>query len=114
MFFAKTSSPGSIKITPVIDFMLQYEDADTDKIVKEKSQDAVMIRAREGEMNELITPRSTRSGRLVVKPQQYREAGAFAAKQDYFDVDKFHELTCVGAGIGGGFINTKELHVMNY
>ena len=24
------------------------------------------------------------------------------------------ELTCVGAGIGGGFANTKELHVMKY
>jgi hypothetical protein len=23
-------------------------------------------------------------------------------------------LACVGAGIGGGFINTNELHVMNY
>jgi hypothetical protein len=40
--------------------------------------------------------------------------GAFSAKQDYFDVDKFHELACVGAGIGGGFISTNELHVMNY
>jgi hypothetical protein len=24
------------------------------------------------------------------------------------------EIACVGAGIGGGFINTMELHVMKY
>jgi len=32
------------------------------------------------------------------------------------EVDKMHlqEYACVGAGIGGGFQNTKELHVMKF
>jgi len=32
------------------------------------------------------------------------------------EVDKVHlkEYACVGAGIGGGFQNTKKLHVMKY
>jgi len=27
---------------------------------------------------------------------------------------QFQEYACVGTGIGGGFQNTKELHVMNF
>jgi hypothetical protein len=83
--FEKASKPGSIEI---IYFVLQYDDADTDKIVEEKDQDAVMIRSREGEIKEFIPPRSTRSGRLVVKSQRYREVGAFATNQDCIDVVK--------------------------
>ena len=44
------------------------------------------------------------------------------AEQHYYDSMKeihegefiTNEITCVGAGIGGGFSNTKELHVMKY
>jgi hypothetical protein len=27
---------------------------------------------------------------------------------------ELNEMALIGAGIGGGFVNTKELHVMNY
>ena len=48
--------------------------------------------------------------KLTVAEEHYYEAmkeiheGEFVAE----------EITCVGAGIGGGFANTKELHVMKY
>jgi hypothetical protein len=29
-------------------------------------------------------------------------------------MQELNEMALIGAGIGGGFVNTKELHVMNY
>jgi hypothetical protein len=84
--FEKASTPESNETTPEKDFVLPYDDTDTDRIVEEKPQDAVMIRAREGKINELIPPKSTRSGRLDKKPQRYWELGAFATSQDCLDL----------------------------
>jgi hypothetical protein len=37
------------------------------------------------------------------------------AEKNYFEYMKsFREIACVGAGLGGGFANTTELHVMKY
>jgi hypothetical protein len=74
----------------------------------------------------------TRSGRVSYKPARYiEEIGAVAGDYEiglsvaeirYYDsmcsfpLGEFApgELACVGAGLGGGFENTKELHVMKY
>eukprot|EP00797_Seminavis_robusta_P025408 Sro4424_g353970.1 Retrotransposon protein (325) ;mRNA; r:373-1349 len=73
----------------------------------------------------------TRSGR-VVKPRdrliETMEVGGIAtdyeigltpAEERYYDAmerfpEAFGEVSCVGAGIGGGFTNTQELHVLDY
>jgi hypothetical protein len=82
---------------------------------------------------------STRSGQVINKPARLIEGEAGAAVTDlgsltdyeikltvaeehYYDSMKeihegefvANEITCVGAGIGGGFANTKELHIMKY
>jgi hypothetical protein len=71
---------------------------------------------------------STRSGRSVKAParlinemgtpavqQQHYEIKLTDAERNYFEVMKeIGELACVGAGLGGGFTNTQELHVMKY
>jgi hypothetical protein len=37
------------------------------------------------------------------------------AERNYYEYMKTcNEITCVGAGVGGGFTNTTELHVMKY
>jgi len=71
----------------------------------------------------------TRSGREVRTPSRYRdeEVGAgtvnlLAPEQNYYSIlaeaTKLEyaegEIGCVGAGIGGGFENTQELHVLKY
>ncbi|MGH7955289.1 MAG: reverse transcriptase domain-containing protein [Gloeomargaritales cyanobacterium] len=72
--------------------------------------------------------KTTRSGRAVRIPRRYvQEIGANAiglttAEQNYYAIfqnqeeEEFdpQEIACVGAGLGGGFMNTQELHVMKY
>jgi hypothetical protein len=67
---------------------------------------------------------TTRSGRIVMKPTRLiEEIGAVAnggiglsqAEEKYYDTMwKMSEMAFVGAGIGGGFVDTNELHVMKY
>jgi hypothetical protein len=66
----------------------------------------------------------TRSGRVITKPTRLiEEMGALAsndiglssAEEKYYDTMwKMSEMAFVGAGIGGGFVDTNELHVMKY
>jgi hypothetical protein len=37
-----------------------------------------------------------------------------AEEQFYDTMRELNEMALIGAGIGGGFINTEELHIMNY
>ena len=62
---------------------------------------------------------NTRSGRTVRAPRRLiEEIGAATLaqmtepEQRYYE--RLAELGCVGAGLGGGFENTNELHVMKY
>ena len=66
---------------------------------------------------------TTSSGRTVRIPQRYIETAEIAlssAEAKYQKAMKSHceiqhgEYSLVGAGIGGGFANTQELHVMKY
>lgn len=74
---------------------------------------------------------TTRSGRTSRMPSRYRtEIGAAAInstklERNYYSLlldeheyedgeDEDEEIACVGAGLGGGFQSTKELHVMKY
>jgi hypothetical protein len=70
------------------------------------------------------------AGRQTLIPERYiQEISAFAMDTLYFESnyyqlltyedDKAHdyddqEIACVGAGLGGGFVKTKELHVIKY
>jgi hypothetical protein len=37
------------------------------------------------------------------------------AEERFYDaMRELSEMALIGAGIGGGFVNTEELHVMNY
>ena len=65
----------------------------------------------------------TRSGRAISKPTRLieemgacsYEIGLSAAEREYYNVMwKMGEMALVGAGIGGGFVDTNELHVMKY
>ena len=68
---------------------------------------------------------TTRAGRVSRLPARYRqEINAVAlnsqAGRNYYELlieededDDEGELACVGAGLGGGFENTNELHAMN-
>jgi hypothetical protein len=74
----------------------------------------------------------TRAGRTINRPRRYigeigaapgdYEIGLTALEIQYyaaireFPAGNFApvEVVCVGAGLGGGFENTKELHVMKY
>jgi hypothetical protein len=84
------------------------------------------------EEEEQIEVEVTRSGRAVKPPTRFIEEIGAAAKQYkiqltaaemnyYAAMREFPEgeyspgeIACVGAGLGGGFVNTKELHVMKY
>ena len=66
---------------------------------------------------------TTSSGRAVRAPQRYIEIAEIAlssAEAKYYEAMEDHykplerEFCLVGAGIGGGFENTQELHVMKY
>jgi len=65
----------------------------------------------------------TRSGRRVVMPARYRDNDdndvAATVVNNYYTQLMLHDLTLtevclVGACIGGGYFNTKELHTMTY
>ena len=65
----------------------------------------------------------TRSGQSISKPTRLieemgacsYEIGLSVAEQEYYNVMwKMNKVALVGAGIGGGFIDTNELHVMKY
>ena len=65
----------------------------------------------------------TRSGRRVVIPARYRDNDdndvAATVVNNYHAQLMLHDLTStevcfVGAGIGGGYFNTNELHTMTY
>ncbi|CAB9517815.1 unknown protein [Seminavis robusta] len=75
--------------------------------------------------------RQTRSGRTVKGPNRLIETmevggatadykiGLKATEERYYDAmerfpEAFGEVACVGAGIGGGFTNAHELHVLTY
>ena len=64
-----------------------------------------------------------RSGRVISKPTRLikemgvcsYEIGLSVAEQEYYNMMwKMNEMALVGAGIGGGFVDTNELHVMKY
>jgi hypothetical protein len=88
-----------------------------DEIVEEESED---------EDDDVIGAETTRSGRAVVPPtrliEEYGAAGhddysieLLPAEQRYYDVMRESgEYAFVGAGLGGGFADTNELHVMKY
>jgi hypothetical protein len=72
--------------------------------------------------SEPVLTANTRSGRAIKMPSQLDdyEIGLTAAEECYYDaMSRFDhnleaEVCCVGVGIGGGFTNTNELHVMKY
>ena len=41
-------------------------------------------------------------------------AGLSHAERNYYSILAEEEITCVGAGVGGGFSNTNELKVLTY
>ena len=75
--------------------------------------------------NNNAMPMITRSGRTVQAPNRLiEEMGAVGNDYEikltnaecnyYATMKEIGELACVGAGLGGGFENTNELHVMKY
>ena len=79
------------------------------------------------DVEEADEPRATRSGRTVTRPARligeigatatnHYEIGLTTAEQNYYQAMKEngHEIAAVGAGLGGGFENTSELHVMKF
>jgi hypothetical protein len=73
----------------------------------------------------------TRSGRVSRPPPRIHETATMAqamndkaaeykceltpAEDRYYEaMRELNEMALIGAGIGGGFVNTEELHVMNY
>jgi hypothetical protein len=83
--------------------------------------DEVDNTAQQDEQTESVV---TKSGRAVVKPTRlieemgaaaYNEIGLSAAEEKYYTTMwKMNEFALVGAGVGGGFVDTNELHVMKY
>ena len=63
---------------------------------------------------------TTRAGKTINRPIQYIEEINAVAVKNYWAQLKFYEkhdqeeFAMVGAGIGGGFGSTTELHVMKY
>jgi hypothetical protein len=83
----------------------------------EEEEDEVLKEVQGGEDT------MTRSGRVTSKlTRLIEEMGAcsyeirlFPAKQEYYNTMwKISKMALVGAGIGGGFIDTNELHVMKF
>jgi hypothetical protein len=83
----------------------------------------------EEEEEEVDAGNQTRSGCRVNRPMRFiEEMNAIASnyyiknsksEQHYYEAMQEigalqSELGCVGAGLGGGFVNTNELHVMKY
>lgn len=97
----------------------ENQDEDTDDVTgTEEEEDEALEEVQGGE--DTIT---TRSGRVTSKPTRLieemgacsYEIGLSAAEQEYYDTTwKISEMALVGAGIGGGFVDTNELHVMKF
>ena len=81
----------------------------------------------EGTREDQWVTATTRAGRISRLPARYRQELNVAALnslagRNYYELlieededdDNANELACVGAGLGGGFENTNELHAMNY
>ena len=100
--------------------------------------DEVLETTEEAGSNETTTPTTTRSGRVSV-PTKNLHSGDYELNmvvsrfydkmekctdiQEFYMagvnlengyVDPSHETSMLGAGTGGGFVNTQELHVMKY
>jgi hypothetical protein len=97
------------------------EPDDVDDVVEENFFDAQAAQEVEVEGDEAGV--ETRSGRAVNRPKRLieevgatvRNIGLTAAEEKYYDTMwKISELGLVGAGVGGGFVDTNELHVMKY
>ena len=126
MFFTKNQTPGSFEIIPVIDYVpIASTNSDIEKTVDQEILENQEQEAGEGNTFSEVPYKTTRSGRRIAIPERYREIGAFAAERGSEDeyeseTESGHnfvimgEVACVGAGIGGGFVNTNELHVMKY
>jgi hypothetical protein len=128
MFFEKPIERHDIVVEPV---QMDFEEADMPaeeagegngeddhnegEVVKTKDQNGIQA--------------TTRYGRVITKPVRLIDemnamAGDYeiklteAEKHYYAEMKSYPEyiteLACVGAGIGGGFSNTQELHVLKY
>jgi ubiquitin len=80
---------------------------------------------------DIPTTSSTRAGRISRPPPRLIKTATMAqemnnkaadykckltpAEERYYEaMRELNEMALIGAGIGGGFVNTEELHVMNY
>jgi hypothetical protein len=96
----------------------QSNDTDPDDDDNDDGGGAVEVKTRSGRV-------STRHNRLIESDyglaahEDPYSCQLTTAEQHYYQAigsqpDMPGEIGCVGAGLGGGFVNTKELHVMKY
>jgi hypothetical protein len=74
---------------------------------------------REDIINNNITEniKTTRSGRVIKKPERFREELKnllIEEEEENYDDNKLLEILCVDDGIGKGILHTNELHVLKY
>jgi hypothetical protein len=121
MFFEKQEDDSDMAIPPFDVDSNENERAGESNNEHEESQ------TEQNEAEE--EPIKTRTGRVVMKPTRLIEEISAIAEDNYsfqmapteefyynlsMEEKKENELSCVGAGLGGGFLNTEELHVMKY
>ena len=103
----------------LLDLAIEEPNEELDEIEEEAVNEA----ATSGHSNNAIT----RSGRLSAARPRFDELSlanvwyktnailhdeVARLQPQHDETERPHELTMVGAGVGGGFINTQELHVM--
>jgi hypothetical protein len=89
--------------------------------IEEEDQVVVDESAEDDEVVQTLEPAvtTTSSGRATRAPAWMRDYTMAAIKMTdqetaYLNLTKGFEMGLMGAGVGGGFINTQELHVLKY
>jgi hypothetical protein len=140
MFYEKKPKVNDVVIEPEIEEVedgragegIQVDDDEDDTADVPMTEEAVdgnidQAPAEDDEDDEvapILQANTTRSGRVVNAPRRLiEEYNAMVvnyeikltdAETKYYQAIKNTEFGMVGAGIGGGFVNTTELHVMKY
>jgi Reverse transcriptase (RNA-dependent DNA polymerase) len=97
---------------PTIEEVPEEEDQ---VIVEEKDDDDEPVQALEPAVVETAVA-TTRAGRATRAPVWMKDYTMALTDQEaaYLNLTKGFEMGLMGAGVGGGFINTQELHVLKY
>jgi hypothetical protein len=113
-----SSKQANINAPTTLPTVEEVAEEENQVIVEDKDDDDEPVQALEPAIAE-TTVTTTQAGRATKAPvwmKDYTMAAMKLTDQEtaYLNLTKGFEMGLMGAGVGGGFINTQELHVLKY